>query len=69
MHLRAEDSGEYTLRAINRWGEIISTSTLNVIGQWLSIFCGFYIGINLFSIPIITVCVFSHPISFQQHNG
>jgi len=32
MHLRAEDSGEYTLRAINRWGEIISTSTLNVIG-------------------------------------
>jgi len=34
MHLRAEDSGEYTLRAINRWGEIISTSTLNVIGRW-----------------------------------
>lgn len=32
MHLRAEDSGEYTLRAINRWGEVISTSTLNVIG-------------------------------------
>jgi len=36
MHLRAEDSGEYTLRAINRWGEIISTSTLNVIGQYLT---------------------------------
>lgn len=35
MHLRAEDSGEYTLRAINRWGEIISTSSLNVIGQYI----------------------------------
>lgn len=34
MHLRAEDSGEYTLRAINRWGEIISTSKLNVIGKY-----------------------------------
>lgn len=40
MHLRAEDSGEYTLRAINRWGEIISTSSLNVIGKYFLHFSG-----------------------------
>ncbi|XP_050422457.1 titin isoform X5 [Adelges cooleyi] len=33
MHLRTEDSGEYTLRAINRWGEIMSTARLNVIAH------------------------------------
>lgn len=38
MHLRAEDSGEYTLRAINRWGEIISTSKLNVIRKCYFLF-------------------------------
>lgn len=37
MHLRAEDTGEYTLRAINRWGEIISSSKLNVIGLYFRI--------------------------------
>uniref|UniRef100_A0A1B6CYN2 Ig-like domain-containing protein n=1 Tax=Clastoptera arizonana TaxID=38151 RepID=A0A1B6CYN2_9HEMI len=31
LHLRGEDSGSYTVRAVNRWGEAISTSTLIVI--------------------------------------
>lgn len=30
MHLRAEDAGSYTVRAVNRLGEAISTSTLRV---------------------------------------
>lgn len=39
MHLRPEDSGEYTLRAINRWGDIVSTSNLKVIGKY--VLCAF----------------------------
>lgn len=31
LHLRAEDSGSYTVRAINRLGEAISTSKINII--------------------------------------
>lgn len=30
MHLRAEDAGSYTVRAVNRLGEAISTSTIHV---------------------------------------
>lgn len=30
MHLRAEDAGTYTVRAVNRMGEAISTSTIRV---------------------------------------
>ncbi|XP_054275488.1 titin isoform X3 [Macrosteles quadrilineatus] len=33
MHLRAEDSGSYAVRAVNRWGEAVSTSTLTVIAR------------------------------------
>lgn len=33
MHLRAEDSGSYTVRAVNRLGEAISTSTIKVISR------------------------------------
>lgn len=31
LHLRAEDAGSYTVRAVNRLGEAISTATLQVI--------------------------------------
>lgn len=31
MHLRAEDSGSYTVRAVNRLGEAISTSNIRII--------------------------------------
>jgi hypothetical protein len=31
LHLRAEDSGSYTVRAVNRMGEAISTSNLRII--------------------------------------
>uniref|UniRef100_A0A1B0FY72 Ig-like domain-containing protein n=1 Tax=Phlebotomus papatasi TaxID=29031 RepID=A0A1B0FY72_PHLPP len=31
LHLRAEDAGSYTVRAVNRLGEAISTSTIRVI--------------------------------------
>lgn len=30
MHLRAEDAGSYTVRAVNRLGEAISTSTVSI---------------------------------------
>lgn len=33
MHLRSEDSGTYTVRAVNRIGEAISTSTIAVISK------------------------------------
>lgn len=33
MHLRAEDAGSYTVRAVNRLGEAISTGTLSVLGK------------------------------------
>lgn len=33
MHLRAEDSGSYTVRAVNRVGEAISTSTIRIISK------------------------------------
>lgn len=33
MHLRAEDAGSYTVRAVNRLGEAISTSTIRVISR------------------------------------
>lgn len=33
LHLRAEDSGTYTVRAVNRWGEAVSTSRLTVLGK------------------------------------
>lgn len=33
MHLRAEDAGTYTVRAVNRMGEAISTSTLKVFAR------------------------------------
>jgi hypothetical protein len=35
MHLRVEDAGTYTVRAVNRLGEAISTSTLRVQGKLL----------------------------------
>ncbi|KAI5701651.1 hypothetical protein M8J75_011738 [Diaphorina citri] len=31
LHLRTEDSGVYTVRAVNRWGEAISQSSIQVI--------------------------------------
>lgn len=34
LHLRVEDTGLYTLRAVNRWGEAISQSTIRVIGKF-----------------------------------
>lgn len=33
LHLRSEDSGQYTVRAVNRVGEAISTSTIQVISR------------------------------------
>lgn len=33
MHLRAEDAGSYTVRAVNRMGEAISSSTLRVYAR------------------------------------
>lgn len=33
MHLRTEDSGSYTVRAVNRIGEAISTSNIKIIGR------------------------------------
>lgn len=33
LHLRSEDSGIYTVRAVNRWGEAVSQSSLIVIGK------------------------------------
>jgi len=33
MHLRAEDAGSYTVRAVNRLGEAISSATLRVFGK------------------------------------
>ncbi|CAH0765342.1 unnamed protein product [Bemisia tabaci] len=33
LHLRVEDTGVYTVRAINRWGEITSTSNLKVFAR------------------------------------
>ena len=33
MHLRGEDTGSYSVRAVNRAGEAISTATLRVIGK------------------------------------
>lgn len=33
MHLRAEDAGAYTVRAVNRMGEAISSSTLRVYAR------------------------------------
>lgn len=33
LHLRAEDSGSYTVRAVNRIGEAISTSVIKIIGK------------------------------------
>lgn len=38
MHLRVEDSGLYTVRAVNRWGEAISQATLRIIGTKRKIF-------------------------------
>lgn len=33
MHLRVEDAGSYTVRAVNRLGEAISSATLRVFGK------------------------------------
>lgn len=33
LHLRAEDSGQYTVRAVNKMGEAISQSTINVLSR------------------------------------
>ncbi|KAL1117095.1 hypothetical protein AAG570_004423, partial [Ranatra chinensis] len=33
LHLRTEDSGVYTVRAVNRWGEAVSESSLSVIAR------------------------------------
>lgn len=33
MHLRAEDAGSYTVRAVNRLGEAISSASLRVFGE------------------------------------
>lgn len=33
LHLRAEDAGSYTVRAVNRLGEALSTSTIRVISR------------------------------------
>ncbi|XP_024080936.1 titin isoform X2 [Cimex lectularius] len=33
LHLRAEDSGVYTVRAVNRWGEAVSQSSVQVISR------------------------------------
>lgn len=42
MHLRAEDSGTYTARALNRWGEAVSSSSLTVIGGFLLVITAFW---------------------------
>lgn len=34
MHLRVEDAGSYTVRAVNRLGEAISSATLRVFGEF-----------------------------------
>lgn len=34
MHLRTEDAGSYTVRAVNRLGEAISSATLRVFGEF-----------------------------------
>lgn len=34
MHLRAEDAGSYTVRAVNRLGEAISSASLHVFGEY-----------------------------------
>lgn len=31
LHLRAEDAGSYTVRAVNRLGEAVSTATINIL--------------------------------------
>jgi len=41
MHLRDEDSGLYTVRAINRHGEAISQSSMRVIGKVI-FYCEFW---------------------------
>lgn len=33
LHLRAEDAGSYTVRAVNRLGEAISTSTIRILSR------------------------------------
>uniref|UniRef100_A0A146M532 Titin n=2 Tax=Lygus hesperus TaxID=30085 RepID=A0A146M532_LYGHE len=33
LHLRSEDSGVYTVRAVNRWGEAVSQSSVSVISR------------------------------------
>lgn len=35
LHLRAEDAGSYTVRAVNRLGEALSSATLRVYGKCL----------------------------------
>lgn len=35
LHLRAEDAGSYTVKAVNRLGEAISSATLRVFGKLL----------------------------------
>lgn len=47
MHLRIEDSGHYTLRAINRWGEAISQSTMKVISTCSKQNCPFLRNLQL----------------------
>lgn len=34
LHLRAEDAGSYTVRAVNRLGEAVSSASLRVFGQY-----------------------------------
>lgn len=33
LHLRAEDAGSYTVRAVNRLGEAVSSASLRVLGK------------------------------------
>lgn len=35
LHLRAEDAGSYTVRAVNRLGEAVSSASLRVFGEYL----------------------------------
>lgn len=35
LHLRAEDAGSYTARAVNRLGEAVSSASLRVFGVYL----------------------------------
>lgn len=37
LHLRAEDAGSYTVKAVNRLGEAISSATLRVFGKLLGL--------------------------------